>query len=58
MAFALALLGIAIGLLAALLVTYLMTGLLYGVSAKGPLIFLAIPALLVGIEDVTGSGMP
>ena len=45
----LALLGIAIGLLAALLVTHFMTSLLYGVSAKDPLIFLAIPALLVGV---------
>ena len=44
----LALLGIAIGLLAAWLVTHLMTSLLYGVSAKDPLIFLAIPALQVG----------
>ncbi|MBO0798014.1 MAG: FtsX-like permease family protein, partial [Blastocatellia bacterium] len=47
--FKLALLGIAIGLLAALLVTHLMTSLLYGVSAKDPLIFLGIPALLVGV---------
>jgi ABC-type antimicrobial peptide transport system permease subunit len=45
----LALLGIAIGLLAALLVTHLMTSLLYGVSAKDPLIFLAISVLLVGV---------
>jgi ABC-type antimicrobial peptide transport system permease subunit len=45
----LALLGIAIGLLAALLVTHFMTSLLYGVSAKDPLIFPAIPALLVGV---------
>jgi putative ABC transport system permease protein len=49
LAFALALLGIAIGLLAALLVTHLMTSLLYGVSAKDPLIFLATPVLLVGV---------
>ena len=45
----LALLGVAIGLLAALLVTHLMTNSLYGVSAKDPRIFLAIPALLVGV---------
>jgi putative ABC transport system permease protein len=45
----LALLVIVIGLLAALLVTHFMTSLLYGVSAKDPLIFLAIPALLVGV---------
>jgi putative ABC transport system permease protein len=45
----LALLGISIGLLATLLVTHLMTSLLCGVSAKDPLIFLAIPALLVGV---------
>jgi putative ABC transport system permease protein len=45
----LALLGIAIGLLAALLITRLMTSLLYGVSAKDPLIFLATPVLLVGV---------
>jgi hypothetical protein len=53
LAFALALLGIAIGLLAALLVTHLMTSLLYGVSAKDPLIFLGISALLVGVVLAT-----
>jgi putative ABC transport system permease protein len=45
----LALLDIDIGLLAALLVTHFMTSLLYGVSAEDPLIFPAIPALLVGV---------
>jgi predicted lysophospholipase L1 biosynthesis ABC-type transport system permease subunit len=44
--FKLALLGIAIGLLVALLVTHLLTSLLYDVSAKDPLIFLAIPEWL------------
>jgi putative ABC transport system permease protein len=47
--FKLALLGIAIGLLVALLVTHLLTSLLHDVSAKDPLIYLAIPALLVGV---------
>jgi predicted lysophospholipase L1 biosynthesis ABC-type transport system permease subunit len=45
----LALLGIAIGLLAALLLTHLMTSLLYGVIVKDPLILLAILALQVGV---------
>jgi predicted permease len=45
----LALLGIAIGLLAALLVTQLMASLLYGVSAKDPMVFLVVPALLAGV---------
>ena len=45
----LAFLGIAVGLLAALLMTRLMTSLLYDVSAKDPLVFIAVPALLVGV---------
>ncbi|HKP13639.1 MAG TPA: ABC transporter permease [Blastocatellia bacterium] len=45
----LAIWGIAIGLLTALFVTRLMASLLYGVSAKDPLVFLAVPALLAGV---------
>jgi len=46
LAFALALLGIAIGLLAALLVTHFMTSLLYGVSANDPAIFIGASLFL------------
>jgi len=45
----LALWGIAIGLLAALLLTQFMTSMLYSVSAKDPLVFLVVPALLAGV---------
>src|SRR5262249_30178777 len=45
----LALIGVAIGLLAALALTRLLSGLLYGVSVTDPATFLAISALLSGV---------
>jgi predicted permease len=45
----LALLGVAIGLLAALAATRLMSSLLYGVSATDPLTFAAVPLVLVAV---------
>lgn len=42
----LALIGIGLGLLTALIMTRLMTGLLYGVSANDPAVFVGIAALL------------
>jgi putative ABC transport system permease protein len=46
---ALALAGIGVGLAGALLLTRLMTGLLYGVSAADPLTYAGIALLLVGV---------
>jgi putative ABC transport system permease protein len=45
----LALIGVVIGLLAALGLTRLMQSLLFGVSAVDPMTFLAIPVILVGV---------
>jgi ABC-type antimicrobial peptide transport system permease subunit len=45
----LVLLGAAIGIAAALGLTRLMTNLLYGVSAKDPLTFAAVPVVLLGV---------
>jgi predicted permease len=45
----LVLLGAAIGIVAALGLTRLMTNLLYGVSAKDPLTFAAVPIVLLGV---------
>ncbi len=45
----LALLGVAIGLLAALAATRLMSSLLYGVSATDPAIFAAVPLVLLAV---------
>jgi putative ABC transport system permease protein len=53
----LALVGVAIGLIASLALTRVMTTLLFGVSATDPLTFLAIPALLAGVA-LLASFMP
>jgi putative ABC transport system permease protein len=45
----LALIGVAIGLVAAFALTRVMTSLLYGVSATDPLTFSAIPFLLASV---------
>jgi putative ABC transport system permease protein len=45
----LALVGAAIGILLAFLLTRLMSSMLYGVSAHDPLTFLIIPALLFAV---------
>jgi putative ABC transport system permease protein len=45
----LVLLGAAIGIAAALGLTRLMTNLLYGVSAKDPVTFAAVPVVLLGV---------
>jgi len=42
-----ALAGVAVGIAAALLLTQLMRGMLYGVSAQDPLTFLCVAALLI-----------
>jgi len=44
--------GVVIGLLASLLLTHLMTGLLFGVSATDPLTFVAVAFLLVWVALV------
>lgn len=41
--------GVCVGLLAALALTRLMTTMLFGVSARDPLTFVALPTILVGI---------
>jgi putative ABC transport system permease protein len=43
----LVLVGVAIGIVAALALTQLMTNLLYGVTAHDPLTFVAVAALLI-----------
>ena len=45
----LAIVGAAIGLVCALIVSYLMTGLLYGVKPTDPLTFVGVTLLLVGV---------
>ena len=40
--------GVAVGLLAALIATRLMAGLLYGVSASDPITFIVVPLILIG----------
>jgi predicted permease len=45
----LALIGLSFGLAASLALTRLMAGLLYGVSATDPAIFVAVPLLLAGV---------
>jgi putative ABC transport system permease protein len=45
----LVLVGLGVGLLAAVALTRLMSGLLYGVTATDPLTFLSVAALLVGV---------
>jgi putative ABC transport system permease protein len=44
-----ALLGVAFGIAAALALTRLMSGMLFGVTPSDPLTFLTVSALLVGI---------
>ena len=41
--------GTAVGLVGALIVTHLMTGLLYGVRPTDPLTFLGVAVLLIGV---------
>lgn len=48
----LALAGVGIGLLAALLLTRVMRGMVFGVSTTDPVTFVAIPMLLVGVALV------
>ena len=48
----LALLGIGIGIAAALLLTRFMAGLLYGVSARDPLTFIAVALVLLAVALV------
>jgi putative ABC transport system permease protein len=48
----LAITGVAIGLGAALIITRVMTSLLYGVTATDPLTFAIIPLLLTGVALV------
>ena len=43
--------GVAIGLAAALMLTQVAAGLLFGVSATDPLTFVAISALLTGVAS-------
>jgi len=45
----LAIVGVALGLLAAIAFTRLLKGLLFGISASDPLTFALIAALLVGV---------
>jgi putative ABC transport system permease protein len=45
----LAMVGVALGVLAALALTRLLKGLLFGISASDPLTFAAIAVLLVGV---------
>ncbi len=54
---ALAVLGVAIGLLAAFLVTPLLAGLLFGVGARDPVTFLGI-AFLLGSVALASSLFP
>jgi putative ABC transport system permease protein len=53
----LAAVGVAIGLLVALLLTRLMASLLYGVGAADPLTYLAVALLLIGVA-ITASYIP
>jgi putative ABC transport system permease protein len=48
----LALVGVGVGLVAALGLTRLMTSQLFGVTASDPLTFLCVPLLLVGVALV------
>jgi len=48
----LVLIGVAFGLAGALLLTRVLAGLLYGVTATDPVTFLSIPLLLVGVTLV------
>ena len=48
-AMAVALAGIAVGLVAAFALTHLMSSLLFGVSATDPVTFVVIPAVLIGV---------
>ena len=45
----LAVVGVALGLLAAIALTRLLQGLLFGISASDPLTFVVIAALLIGV---------
>jgi len=45
----LAVIGVAVGLVSALALTHLMVNLLYGVSPRDPLTFIAIPAILISV---------
>jgi putative ABC transport system permease protein len=47
-----ALVGVALGLVAALALTRVMASLLYEVSAKDPLIFAGLSALLLGVAMI------
>jgi ABC-type antimicrobial peptide transport system permease subunit len=54
---ALALTGAAIGTICALIVAHLMAGLLYGVHPHDPVVFLAVPLLLL-VVAVLASCIP
>jgi ABC-type antimicrobial peptide transport system permease subunit len=55
--FRLAVLGLAIGIVAALLLTRLMTGLLYGVQPTDPLTFVGVSAVL-GASSILACYIP